>query len=83
MGILSKLAVLPLAPVYGVVWVARTVSEYAEQETFGEPSLRRRLAEVDAAFETGEISEGERDEAEHQILAQLEAIRMNREGRMR
>jgi hypothetical protein len=83
MGILSKLAALPLAPVYGVVWVAKTVTEYAEREALGEQALRRRLAEVEAAFEAGEISERERNEAEEQLLTQLEVVRMSREGRTR
>lgn len=69
MGLLSKLAMLPLAPVSGVVWVARRLSEYAEEEMYGEAGIRRTLAEVEAAHAAGEISDDERDRFERALLA--------------
>lgn len=68
MGLLTKIAMLPLAPVSGVVWVAKRLQEYAEQELEGEVGLRRRLAEIDAAHAAGEISDGERERLEGAVL---------------
>jgi hypothetical protein len=74
MGLLSKLAMLPLAPVTGVVWVARRLSEYAEEELYGEAGMHRRLAEIDAAHAAGEISDDERERLESALLAEFDPI---------
>jgi hypothetical protein len=71
MGLLTKLATLPVAPVWGVAWVARKVAEYAEEEMYGEAGVRRQLLEIDAAHAAGEISDEERDRLERAALAAL------------
>jgi len=71
MGLLTSLVTLPLAPVRGVVWVARTLAEYAEEEMYGEAGVRRRLLEIEAAHAAGEMSDDERDREEREALARL------------
>jgi len=71
MGLLTRIVALPLAPVYGVVWVAKTLADYADEEMYGEAGIRRRLAEIEAAHAAGEISDDELDRAEREALALL------------
>ena len=73
MGLLTALAKLPLAPVYGVVWVAEKLAQEADRELYGEDAIRRRLAEVQVAMELGEIDEEEYVVRETALLAALEA----------
>jgi hypothetical protein len=75
MGLLSGLLTLPLAPVNGVVWVARRLVDYAEREVFGEEAIRGALEDLDAEHAAGRISEAERDEAERQLMARLASRR--------
>jgi hypothetical protein len=72
MGLITGLLTLPLAPVRGTMWIAEVLLEQAEQEMDADEQLRRRLEELQVAYELGEITEIERDEAEDQLLAELE-----------
>jgi hypothetical protein len=69
MGLLIGLLTLPLAPVRGVVWVAEQVQRQAEREVAGRETVSGRLAEIEAAWEAGEISDERRAALEDQILA--------------
>ena len=75
MGLLTTLLTLPLAPVRGTIWIAERVAEQAEQELGDEATIRRRLAELQMRYDTGEIDEREYVEAEDELLARLARAR--------
>ena len=79
MGLLSALLTLPLAPVRGTVWIAEQIAEQARREIGDEASIRRRLAELETAYELGEIGESEYAEAEDALLEQLAHLREDEE----
>lgn len=71
MGLITGLVTLPLAPVRGVVRLAELIQEQAEQELYDPARLRRRLEDVAAAREAGEISAQEAAEAEEELIRLL------------
>jgi ADP-ribose pyrophosphatase YjhB (NUDIX family) len=72
MGLLSNLLTLPLAPVRGTVWIAEQLAAEAERELADETRVRRELADLEAAYELGEISEDEYERREEELLDRLE-----------
>jgi Gas vesicle protein G len=74
-GLFTALVTLPLAPVRGTVWVAERIKEQAELELADEPAIRRRLAELQMRYDTGEIDEAEYAAAEDDLLARLARAR--------
>jgi hypothetical protein len=75
MGLLRGLALLPLAPVRGVVWVAERITEQAELELYDPGVIHGHLEELALALEAGEISAAEHDEAEAELLDRLAVSR--------
>jgi hypothetical protein len=73
MGLLTGLLTLPLAPVRSVAWLAERILEQAEQEMYDPVAVRRRLAEVEAAREAGELSEEEATALENELLDRMMA----------
>ncbi|WP_460960232.1 gas vesicle protein GvpG [Parasphingorhabdus pacifica] len=81
MGLLTGILTLPLAPVRGAVWVAEQVRHQAERQHFDPLVIQRELAEVDEAYEAGELTETQRDDLQEQLLGRLfEAQRRRRAG---
>lgn len=74
MGLFKGLALLPLAPVQGVVWVARQIQEQVDRELLDPQVVLQELAELQAAADQGLISEEQYLEAENELLDRLEAI---------
>lgn len=68
-----------LAPLYGVIWVAKKVNEIVEKEVSDEGRIKERLMELQLKFEMDEISEDEYNRQEKALLAQLDAIRKAKE----
>lgn len=81
MGLITGLLTLPLAPVRGVAWVAEKVAEEAELELYDENRIMRELAELEAAFGLGEISEDRFNASVDELLERLQAGRELRAGR--
>jgi hypothetical protein len=75
MGLLSKLALLPLAPVYGVVALARELEHQADEQLFGEAAIRRDLDLLQEAYEAGELGDDEFASGELDLLRRLEVRR--------
>ena len=74
MGLLSRTLGLPVtAPFSGTLWIARKLTEAAEQERSDPARLRRELAALEARLLAGEISEESYDAAEYDILTRLQA----------
>jgi hypothetical protein len=81
MGLITGLLTLPLAPVRGVAWVAEKVAEQAEMELYDENRIMRELAELEAAFALGEISEERFNASVDDVLERLRVGRELRAGR--
>ena len=80
MGFLSNVLLLPLAPVQGVLWVARLLQELAENE-LGDPELlRSRLREAEEAHRRGEISDEDLGRVEDAVFDRLMAVQRTRGG---
>jgi hypothetical protein len=71
MGLFSALVTLPLAPVRGVAWIGEQVREVAEREHGQRRSAGQRLAEIEAAWRAGEITDARREELEEQVVDDL------------
>lgn len=72
---------LILAPVKGVVWLARKIQEQAEAEMYDEPGVRQALHALYEQLDNGDISEAEFEEREEDLVDRLEAIQTRKEGR--
>ena len=79
MGFFSKLVLLPLAPVGGVIWLAEQLERIAHEEYFSEESIQRELLEWQLAADAGEISPEEYLEVEDALLARLDEARSHPE----
>jgi hypothetical protein len=71
MGLLTGLLTLPLAPVRATVWLAEQIAEQAEREADPRAALRRELAELQLAWEFGELDREAYEEAEDALLERL------------
>ena len=75
MGLLKALALLPLAPVQGVVWVAEQVQQQVDQVLLDPDAVLAELAEWQQAVDAGEITEDEYLQREAGLLDRLDALR--------
>ena len=65
-----------LAPVKGVVYIAKKIHELAKEELMDtEEKLKRELLDLQMLFETDQISEEEYQKNEKNILERLEALK--------
>jgi Gas vesicle protein G len=71
MGLLTGLVTLPLAPVRGVIWLGEKLEAEARRQWTDPAAVRRQLAEVDAAYEAGELTAEERDRLQDELVARL------------
>jgi hypothetical protein len=71
MGFITGLLTLPLAPVRGAAWVAELLAQEAERELAEANSPQQALAELEAARETGELSDAEFEQLEAQLLDEI------------
>jgi hypothetical protein len=72
MGLFSRLVLAPLAPVAGVVWLARQLEEVAWQQMHDPAALRAELVRVQQEYESGAMTLDELEQAENLLLARLE-----------
>jgi hypothetical protein len=80
MGLIMGILTLPVAPVRGVAWVAEKVAEQAEMELYDEGRIIQELAELERAFEQGELDQARFDEGVDVLLARLEHAHSLRTG---
>ena len=64
-----------LAPLKGVIFIAKKINEVLEKETSDEGSVKERLMALQLKFEMDEIDEEEYDKREDELLKLLENIR--------
>ena len=75
MGLFKALALLPLAPVQGVVWVAEQVQGQVDRQLLDPDAVLSELAQWQAAVDAGEITEEQYLAYEEELLDRLDAIR--------
>lgn len=78
MGLITRLVMLPLAPVEGLLWITRVMQQVAERELNDPASLRTKLEEAERAHARGELSDADLDQVQDvlfQRLVELEASR--------
>jgi hypothetical protein len=73
MGLFRGLALLPLAPVGGVVWIARQIQTEVDRQILDPESVIAELERMQAALDEGRLSEAEYQEIENELLDRLEA----------
>ena len=73
MGFVAGVLMLPLAPLHGMVWLARLLQEIAEKELNDPETLRARLYEAEEAHRRGEISGSELERIEEVVFDQMMA----------
>ena len=71
MGILTGLLTLPLAPVRGTIWIAEVLLEEAERQMSDPAFVEQQLADAEAAYERGELTDDEFADIEDELLARL------------
>jgi gas vesicle protein GvpG len=71
MGLLTALVTLPLAPVRGTMWVAEILLEEAERQMNDPAFVEQQLAEAEAAYDRGELTEEEFADIEDELLGRL------------
>ena len=71
MGLLTGLLTLPLAPVRGTIWIAEILLEEAERQLNDPAVVEQRLAEAEAAYERGDLTDDELADIEDELLGRL------------
>ena len=71
MGLITGLLTLPLAPVRGTVWVAEQLRAEAERRMDDPAYIEQQLADAEASYERGEITEEEFELLEDELLRRL------------
>jgi hypothetical protein len=76
MGLFKEIALLPLAPVRGTVWVAEQLAEEADRQLYDENSIKRELVQLELDHDKGEIGDEERERMERDLFDRLAAARV-------
>ena len=69
-----------LAPIKGVIFIAKKINEVIEKEMSDEGSIKERLMALQLQFEMDEIDEEEYDKREDELLETLERIRIEKQN---
>jgi hypothetical protein len=70
-----------LAPLNGVIFIAKKINEIIEKEMSDEGSVKERLMALQLKFEMDEIDEEEYDKREDELLQMLERIREEKQNK--
>jgi gas vesicle protein GvpG len=76
MGLFKELALLPLAPVRGTVWVAEQIAEEAERQLYDEDQIKRELLQLELDHDKGLIGDEERERMERELFDRLAIARL-------
>lgn len=72
MGLFSKVLLLPLAPVAGVIWGAEKLEALAYAQMYDPAWIRQELVSLQAAYDAGVLDDAELAKAEDALLRRLE-----------
>ena len=75
MGLFKELALLPLAPVRGTVWVADQLAEEADRRLYDEDNIKRELLQLELDSDDGLIGDEERERLERDLFERLAVAR--------
>jgi hypothetical protein len=78
MGLFKELALLPLAPVRGTVWVTEQIAEEADRRLYDEDNIKREMMQLEIDAEEGRIGPKERAGMEDELLERLAVARERR-----
>ncbi|MFH0866200.1 MAG: gas vesicle protein GvpG [Bacteroidota bacterium] len=70
-----------MAPLNGVIFIAKKINEVIEKETSDEGAIKERLMALQLKFEMDEIDEEEYDKKEDELLELLENIRIEKQNK--
>ena len=70
-----------LAPLNGVVFIAKKINDVIEKEMSDEGAIKERLMALQLKFEMDEIDEEEYDKREDELLKTLERIRADKQNK--
>jgi len=70
-----------LAPLKGVVWIAKQIEEQAEKEFMDDEKVKHDLTELYMMLETGRITEEEFERKEEELVERLEEIEEYKKNR--
>jgi cytochrome c-type biogenesis protein CcmI len=76
MGLLKGLALLPLAPVEGVVWIARQIQAEVDRQALDPEAVMEQLRELQREVDEGRITEEQYEAAEEELLDRLDALQV-------
>ena len=71
MGLIPGLLTWPLAPVWGVAWIAEQVRQEAERQWMDRAAIQEALDDVQARREAGVIDDDEADRLEEELIQRL------------
>ena len=81
MGILRSILAAPvLGPIGGVLWLARTIEDQANDELYDEDKIRGELTELELALDLKQIDLAEYEAREETLLARLKEAREAHHG---
>lgn len=70
-----------LAPLKGVVWIAKQIEEQVEKELMDDEKVKHDLTELYMMLETGRITEEEFERKEEELVERLEEIEEYKKNR--
>lgn len=70
-----------LAPLKGVIFIAKKINEVVEKETSDEGAIKEKLMALQLKFEMDEIDEEEYDKREDELLKLLENSREEKQNK--
>lgn len=71
MGLITAVLTFPVAPVKGVIAVARVIQERVNQELYDPASARKELEAAEQAREAGEITEAEESQVQQAVVDRM------------
>jgi len=75
-GLFKELALLPLAPVRGTVWVTEQIAEEADRRLYDEDNIKRELLQLELDADEGRIGDAERERLERDLFERLAVARV-------
>jgi hypothetical protein len=80
MGLFKEIALLPLAPVRGTVWVADQLAQEADRRLYDEENIKRELLQLELDQEDGVVGPEERERMERDLFDRLAVARARAAG---
>jgi len=71
MDLFTALGTLPLAPLRGLLALARVIQSEVDRQLYDPGTARRQIEELDAAAQSGSMSAEDRQKAEQEIVGRL------------